>query len=216
MQAAIRSIGSTILLLVLAGPALAGPTPAGKCAAAKSNAASRKIAAKLKCSQKAYLAGTSVDPDCLSRADEKFTGAIAKVEAKGGCVVTGDATRLEAAADTCVGSVDTLTPALPTCGADLSQCNASACPAGSTCEVVFGGPCQCVPSPPCSGSAAPACNGDCGPGSVCVDLSGSCACTTPCPALACGASPVGCADGLSICNAVPTQADCNCIFPHPL
>ena len=216
MQAAIRSVGSTVLLLVLAGPALAGPTPAGKCAAAKSKAASQKIAAKLKCSQRAYLAGTSVDPDCLSRAEEKFTGAIAEAEAKGGCVVTGDATKLEAAANTCVGSVDALTPALPTCGAGFGRCDASACPAGSTCELVFGGPCQCVPSPTCSGSAAPACNGDCGPGGVCIDAGGTCICTTPCPALACVDSPGQCADGLSICSAYPTQADCNCIFTRPL
>ncbi len=209
MRIAIRMISSSILVIAVAGAAVAGGTPAGKCAAAKSKAAGQKIAAKLKCEQKAFLAGTAVDQDCLVKADVKFSRAIEAADMRGGCVVTGDAATIESAADTCVASVDASTPTLPTCGASILQCNANACPGGSICQAVFGGPCQCVPLSTTCGGSAPACNGDCDPAGTCVNFEGDCFCVTPCPAAACGVSSV-CADGISLCQNFPSASDCNC------
>src|SRR5262245_64998874 len=97
------------LLAVLPIAARAGQTPAQKCAVAKSKAAAKKIEAKLKCQQRAAQEGTAVDAACLTTAETKFNGAIAKAEAPRGCAVSGDGTTIEAAVDSCVDSIVGLT-----------------------------------------------------------------------------------------------------------
>jgi hypothetical protein len=99
------------LLALVAGQVSAGGTPDQKCAAAKNKAASKKIAAKLKCWEKALGSGAATaDSGCLSAAEQKFTQAIQKAEAKGGCAVTGDGPTIETAVDTCVANIVALTP----------------------------------------------------------------------------------------------------------
>src|SRR5262245_9880918 len=90
--------------------AQAGQTPAQKCSVAKSRAAGKKIEAKLKCQQRAVQTGTAIDPACLMTAETKFNDAIARAEASGGCAVSGDGATIEAAVDSCVESIVTLTP----------------------------------------------------------------------------------------------------------
>src|SRR5262245_29452975 len=97
------------LLAVLPIAVRAGQTPAQKCAVAKSKAAAKKIEAKLRCQQRAAQEGTAVDAACLTSAETKFDGAIAKAEAPGGCAVTGDGATIESAVDSCVDSIVTLT-----------------------------------------------------------------------------------------------------------
>src|SRR5262249_8180446 len=53
---------------------------AQKCGVAKSKAAAKKLAKKIKCQQKAFIAGAAVDPACLSAVEAKFDAAIAKAE----------------------------------------------------------------------------------------------------------------------------------------
>jgi hypothetical protein len=77
-------------------------TLAAKCAAAKSKAAVKEITAKLKCDQKAKLAGKTVDPTCLMTAETKFVTAVGKAETAGGCVVIGDVTTIDSVANNCV------------------------------------------------------------------------------------------------------------------
>lgn len=117
---------SAAWLLLL--PNLAGAaTPAEKCAAAKNRAALAKTTAKAKCYRKALLNGVAVNPDCLSKAEQKFTKAIGKAEATGGCTSTGDAAAIEAAVDSCVSSLDGLTLSVADCTP------APSCTAGRAC-----------------------------------------------------------------------------------
>ena len=101
------------LLAAMSTGAQAGQTPAQKCSVAKSRAAAKKIEAKLKCQQRAVQEGTAVDPACLTTAETKFNEAIAKAEAPGGCAMSGDGATIEAAVDSCVESIVTLTPGMP-------------------------------------------------------------------------------------------------------
>jgi len=130
-----RRFGMVLAALAMLGLSAtliyAGPTAAQKCAVAKSKAAGKKFAAKLKCNQKAILKGQAVEPNCLTAAESKFNTEIQKAEAKGGCVVTGDANALEGAVDSCVGSIATLTPTVACQAANIS-CRCGNGTAGST------------------------------------------------------------------------------------
>jgi hypothetical protein len=101
------------LLAAMPSGARAGQTPAQKCSVAKSKAAAKKIEAKLKCQQRAVQEGTAVDPACVATAETKFNEAIAKAEAPGGCAMSGDGATIEAAVDSCVDSIATLTTGMP-------------------------------------------------------------------------------------------------------
>src|SRR5262249_24699918 len=140
-----RRIGQAVavlaVLVVSAGLIHAAGTDTGKCAASKSKAAAKRIGARLKCWQKAFTSGAATaDSACLSAAETKFTSAISKAEAKGGCAVTGDANALEAAADTCVNSIVALTPVTTTTlggggsttTSTISTTSTTQCPAGQT------------------------------------------------------------------------------------
>ncbi len=122
-----KTIFPAMLIAVLAfgtGPAQAA-TPVQKCAVAKSKAASKKLTAKMKCWQKAFATGAvSADAACLTAAETKFSDAISKAEAKGGCASIGDEAAIEGAVDTCVSNLVALTPA-----------EQGACYSGQTAEV---------------------------------------------------------------------------------
>ena len=89
-----------------AGPApLAWDSPT----VAKLKAANKKVAAKLRCYEKAVVEGKRVSSVCLLAADDHFLVAFAKAELKGGCATTGDQVELEARVDGfVVGLLDTL------------------------------------------------------------------------------------------------------------
>lgn len=134
---------SLVALLVLvssAGIIYAGATPAQKCAVAKNKAAAKKVAAKLKCWQKAYSTGAaSADADCLATAEAKFVKAIEKAEAKGGCVTPGDGDVIEGLVDQCVGGIVGRTPTVACQVANLT------CKCGSL--MIFYTPACDTPSP---------------------------------------------------------------------
>jgi hypothetical protein len=236
-------VASTVLLVVGAGVIHAGATPAEKCAAAKNKAAVKKIGAKAKCWQKAFLSGAATaDSGCLSAAEMKFSTAISKAEAKGGCAVTGDANTIESAADTCVSSIVALTPTIP-CGGSLcngqclcgcpvgDDCTTCAgagyvCPSGTTCENVpdFGATQCVVPPAQCTAAVAaaappPACGGG-SPSGCCycgVTVEGGPVCVPP-GSSACPGAPA-CPGGQDECTAssqCPTGSVCghaiNCTF----
>ena len=120
-----RAISGLVLAVLTAsgGFVHAGSTPAEKCAIAKSKAATKKIAAKMKCWQKAMATGApSADMACLMAAETKFDTAIQKAEAKGGCVSTGEEMRIESVADKCVSSIVSVTPTV-TCQAATLTCH---------------------------------------------------------------------------------------------
>jgi hypothetical protein len=110
------SLATLLLLssLSVSGPAQnahSAPTPAEACAIAKNKAAVKKVAARAKCWQKAIAAGeAAASPDCLAAAETKFAGAIAKAESKDGCLVTGDASEIGSAADSCIDGLVAVTP----------------------------------------------------------------------------------------------------------
>ena len=124
---------------ILAAPvAFAASTPAQKCSGSKIKATSKKASAKLKCHEKAILKGVAVDPECLAKAEEKFTDAFAKAQAKGGCLTTGDTGSIEALVDSFVDdSVAALNPPVPVSFAATVQpifsanCATSGCHSGA-------------------------------------------------------------------------------------
>ncbi len=102
----------SVALSVLAGVRAAdgAATRAEKCAVAKLKATNKKVAATLRCYEKAVVGGRRVGSACLLAADDHFLVAFAKAELKGGCATTGDQTELEDRVDTFVaGLLDTLT-----------------------------------------------------------------------------------------------------------
>ena len=134
----LKLVALSLAACILAAPvAFAGPTPAQKCSGSKIKATSKKASAKLKCHEKAILKGVAVDPECLAKAEDKFTDAFAKAEAKGGCLTTGDTGSIEALVDSFVDdSVAALNPPLPVSFAGTVQpifsanCATSGCHSG--------------------------------------------------------------------------------------
>jgi hypothetical protein len=111
MQSTMIAIAGVVLL---AAASQAAHSPGAVCAAAEQKATAKKALSKLKCYTKAMLANEGIDQSCLDTADAKFSDAIGKAEAKGGCVNPGNAADLESVVNTFVGSVVTLTPATTT------------------------------------------------------------------------------------------------------
>jgi len=73
-----------------------------KCAAAKQKAAGKKEAGKLECYAKAAIK-PPLDGTCITNAEDKFSAAFAKADAKGVC--TGDATTTENGVNACVTKI---------------------------------------------------------------------------------------------------------------
>jgi hypothetical protein len=89
------------------------PTSAAKCANAKLKATAKKASDKLACHAKAVVTGAAVDPDCLAKAETKFTRAFTRAELAGGCFTTGDALVLEAVVDAFVSEAAVMLPTGP-------------------------------------------------------------------------------------------------------
>ena len=81
------------------GTALGTTIQKNACLKGKLGAAGKKAAAKLQCSATAAAKGRTADPVCLLKAETNFTKAFTKLDAKGGCVTTGDAAAVEATID---------------------------------------------------------------------------------------------------------------------
>jgi hypothetical protein len=130
-------IGVVAVLLVSAGLIHASGTASGKCASSKSKAASKKLAAKLKCYQKALSKGVGVDGACLTSAETKFNSAMSKADGKGGCAFPNDANTLERVVDNAVNAINAFEPNSPlrccTGGVGFACYYGDAsCPAGGT------------------------------------------------------------------------------------
>ena len=199
------------LLLVLAfapnATAKVKATPAQKCAAAKLMAMSKKLSGLLACHAKAAGRGAPVDATCVSKAAGKFGVAFAKIDAKGGCIVTGDAPAVEAMIDADVEalanaapivptttstststssstSTSTSSTTLPTCGTEGASCGS--CGSGVCVRHCPGTVLGCVAN---SSAVLQSCNSDdvCTGGHFCVANGPTCgtgvvnACAAPCP-----------------------------------
>ena len=156
--------------------AIAAQDPAVRCDIAKLRAAGQKARAFLTCY--AQGAGTA-DPSCLARASERFEDRWRRIEAQGGCAVTGDVAAAEAKIDAFVADFVASTTTVPTTSSSLSSatttttitvtsstivcvtttgaftlcgrmCGAAGrCPQGQTCSEASEG-CNCVGDPiPC-------------------------------------------------------------------
>ena len=87
----------SVALSVLAGVRAAdgAATRAERCTVAKLKAANKKVAAELRCYEKAVVEGKRVSSACLLAADDHFLVAFAKAELRGGCATTGNQGELE-------------------------------------------------------------------------------------------------------------------------
>ena len=88
--------GATLALAVVLGAtgvraADAAGTPGARCAASKVDAGGKRAAAALQCHAQAVVRGAAADAACLTRAEGSFDDAYASAEAKGGCLMLGDA-----------------------------------------------------------------------------------------------------------------------------
>jgi hypothetical protein len=198
---------------LLAGQVSAGGTPDEKCAAAKNKAASKKIAAKLKCWEKALGSGAATaDSGCLTAAEQKFTQAIQKAEAKGGCAVTGDGATIEAAVNTCVANIVALTPTGggggtttttggPTTTTTTTTLLGPCCSQGSGSATLcqYGNPGDCITAGGTPGAAGTSCDGN---GTCVASPSGGNCCDIPADATSDVLCVAGPAIDMTGCNGI--------------
>ena len=149
-------VGFGAAMLLLSGVARAyGPN----CAPAKLRAAAKKATMKIACYRKALQSGSSLDPNCIARAEERFLRAFASAEARGGCLTTGDADDVEAIVDQFIADLlAQLTPSTTTSTSTTTSSSTNpttSCGSGPFCS---SGPCgsqgevcQTVPSCVCGG-----------------------------------------------------------------
>jgi hypothetical protein len=157
---------TTLVLLVAASLLVSASNgagdPASRCLATKLRVAAVKSSAKLKCHARAALRSAPVDPACLTKAEEKFSAAWARIVAAGGCFSFNDEDEVELAVDAGVTGVVT---ALGSCGEVGGVCG-GACPDGMNCFVLVrcdGTPelCRChsstttCPPPPTTSTTLP-------------------------------------------------------------
>jgi len=129
---------ASLFLFSFTHPAAADGTPE-KCAAAKAKAAGKKYVAESVCHAKALAKNQPLSVDCLTKAQDKFSKAFAKVEAKGGCSTLGDVDAIEQTVDVCL--LDVVVAVTPrrctdgTCdlGEDCISCEADCGPCESIC-----------------------------------------------------------------------------------
>jgi hypothetical protein len=129
--------GAVVSVLLIAFGAITSAQGPNKCLAGKNTCASKEMQGKLKCHNKAETKGTVVDPACLQKADDKYTGGavptkgcFAKLEAKndGPCVTTGDSSATSNKNDAFISdAVTTLDPGFPApvtnkCSAGKKKC----------------------------------------------------------------------------------------------
>jgi hypothetical protein len=205
-------IGLALAASVIPSVVLAGVPGPRKCAAAKIKAAGKKAYAKAKCHQKAISTGIVADPECLTNAELKFAGDIAKADVVGTC--SGTAGELEAQVDTFIAALaSTIQPGLTTTTPPTTSSTTSTTTtlAGSAvCCNIGGLACAWLPAEGCIGGAS-ADRTPGAPGSVCDSATGTCTlspatagncCTLtadgPPPATFCIASPLASSSALCL------------------
>jgi hypothetical protein len=126
------SIGlAGLLVLSNVGGLFARVPPEVKCADAKSKAAAIAVYAQSQCRAKAVLGGTSVDANCLLKAESKLRASFAKAESRAAC--PGDADAALAAASACATTFGDAISGDPSCaaiklkGAGVKTRNKAAC-----------------------------------------------------------------------------------------
>jgi len=139
-----RHLVLVAVLLLLATP-LSAADPAGRCTSSKLKAIAKKTSAKLKCHATAAKTGAAVEAACLAKAEEKFSDAWTRAEARGGCATTGEEAIFESRVDDYVTDV---VETLRACGSVAGICG-GICPSGLRClEIGIGcngepEPCRC-------------------------------------------------------------------------
>lgn len=134
------------MVSVLVSPASSATDPVLACRAAKVKAVAKLYASRAKCEATAIVQATTVDAECLAKADEKFAAAIVKADADGAC--EGVASTLAADTSACIDAlVDDVSPVpcastsqscvvsgVPACCAGLTCVNTETGPTGFTCQ----------------------------------------------------------------------------------
>jgi hypothetical protein len=156
-------VGFFAALLLLSGVARAyGPN----CAPAKLRAAGKKATMKIACYRRALQSGSSLDTNCIARAEERFVRAFAAADARGGCATTGDAGDVEAIVDQFVADlVAKLTPSTTTSTSTTTSSSTNSTTSCGTYPMCAAGPCgsngefcQVVPTCVCGGPIFCACS----------------------------------------------------------
>jgi hypothetical protein len=153
-------VAATLLLSGVAGAYGSNCTPA------KLRAAARKATTKIGCYRRAVQSGSSLDANCIARAEERFLRAFAAAEARGGCVMTGDAGDVEAIVDQFVADlVAKLTPSTTTSTSTTTSSSTNPTTSCGTYPMCAAGPCgsngefcQVVPTCVCGGPIFCACS----------------------------------------------------------
>jgi len=101
MRHVTRLAASCAMSLLLAD----APALAATCQQAKLTAAGKRTASTFLCDARAVKAQASVDARCLDRADGAFVAAFSKAEQRADCATVGDASRVGATVDACVGTL---------------------------------------------------------------------------------------------------------------
>jgi hypothetical protein len=118
-----RQLGTLLLVggLLARSPAGANTSPAEQCAAAERTLAGKLLKALTACDATAVAKGVAVDATCVAKAQTAFATAWGKVEARGGCATTSDATSIANAVEAFRGTLDT---GLMVTGPTPSTCSA--------------------------------------------------------------------------------------------
>jgi hypothetical protein len=102
------AIAAVVLVLVLVlgvAPAARADPRGQRCAAAKLRATSRYVGAAFDCRIAAALAGTSVDPACMTVPAARLDARFAALDRRGGCATTGDAAVIRLVVDDYVSRI---------------------------------------------------------------------------------------------------------------
>jgi hypothetical protein len=134
----IVAVAAALLTASNAIPAHAALSPELTCAFAKQRAALREVNALLSCDRKALATQTAVDPKCTDAAVAGLQQAFQIIEAKGGCVPSGDVDLVGRNADRCAQDIDQQLGG--TCQASGATCGGSnpPCCTGLVCIGVGG------------------------------------------------------------------------------
>ena len=104
-----------VFLILLSGSAATAlaATPAQQCASSKLAVAGEKAASKLTCHSQALRRDAAPAADCLLGAESHFDADFQRLDARGGCALSGDAANIEALIDELVTQVSSaLNPSL--------------------------------------------------------------------------------------------------------
>jgi hypothetical protein len=114
-----------------AGDANAGLSPGQSCAAKKLKEAAKVVGTMLKCVEPPVDQGVPPDP-CIQAAGARLAEVFSKLEAKGGCIDTNDATAIQENIESLVRKLSVAIPSDPPCALVGQACGS--CAGGGLCE----------------------------------------------------------------------------------